>query len=127
VLPVFFGNRDACLVDEPGFEVMKELNPQVGRGVQVFKASELLADALICLRGSTWSSEQFKGDLIKILGELHAEPVGQQILTLFKVSQLLPFEEKQLDTVRKLRVTYERLCTQGVKSADIGSTSKPPM
>lgn len=127
VLPVFFGNRDACLVDEPGYEIMKELNPQVGKGVQILKASEPLADALLCLRSSTWSSEPFKEDLVKILSELHKEPVGQQILTLFKVSQLLPFEEKQLETVKKLRADYERLHAQAIKSADIGSASKPPM
>jgi ABC-type phosphate/phosphonate transport system substrate-binding protein len=109
VLPVFFGNKDACLVDEPGFEIMKELNPQVGKGVQVMVASELLTDALICLRNSNWSSEKFKRDLIEILGNLHGEPAGQQILTLFKVSQLIPFQDTYLDTVRKLRMRHEKL------------------
>jgi ABC-type phosphate/phosphonate transport system substrate-binding protein len=109
VLPVFFGTKAVCLVDEPGFEIMKELNPQVGKGVRVMMASEPLADALICLRSSSWTSEKFKRDVIEILGELHLEPSGQQILTLFKVSQLLPFEESQLETVRKLRARHEKL------------------
>jgi ABC-type phosphate/phosphonate transport system substrate-binding protein len=109
VLPVFFGNKDACLVDEPGFEIMKELNPQVGKGVQVMIASELLTDALICLRSSSWSSEKFKRDVIQILGELHNEPSGQQILTLFKVGQLVPFQDTYLDTVRNLRMRHEKL------------------
>lgn len=108
VLPVFFGTKDACLVDEPGFEIMKDLNPQVGKGVQVVMASEALADGLICLRNENWSSEEFKRDMIEILGELHVEPAGQQILTLFKVSQLLPFQEAHLDSVKKLRMRYEK-------------------
>ncbi len=112
VLPVFFGNKHACLVDESGFDIMKELNPQVGKGIQVVVASEPLVDAVICLRNSSWSSEKFKRDLIQALGDLHREPVGQQILTLFKVSQLLPYQETHLDNVMKLRMTYEKLCKE---------------
>jgi hypothetical protein len=36
-------------------------------------------------------------------------PSGQQILTLFKISGLVPFEETQLATVRKLRTTHDSL------------------
>ena len=35
VLPVFFGKKHACVVDQASFELMKELNPQVGEKIQV--------------------------------------------------------------------------------------------
>jgi hypothetical protein len=47
--------------------------------------------------------------LRRIRGALHQEPAGQQILTLFKVDRLAPFQENQLDTVRKLRGAHDRL------------------
>lgn len=109
VLPVFFGQKPACLVDEAGFEVMKELNPQVGKMLQVVRISEPLADAVLCLRNDGWPNEQQKRDVISALAELHTDPAGQQILTLFKIGQLLPFEEAQLKTVRQLRATHDQL------------------
>jgi ABC-type phosphate/phosphonate transport system substrate-binding protein len=109
VLPVFFGKQAACLVDEPAFEVMVELNPQVGQTLQAVTASEAFADVVLCLSETGWRTEKDKTDTIKSLEELHAQPAGQQILTLFQIDRMVPFQEAQLDTVRKLRATYESL------------------
>lgn len=108
VLPVFFGNRHACLVDKLGFEVMKELNPQLGSRLQVVAASEPCVDNVICLSRRGWGTEKRKEDTLRSLGELHQNPVGQQILSLFKVAKLVPFEEGHLDSVRKLWRANER-------------------
>jgi hypothetical protein len=113
VLPVFFGKKQACVVDESGFDVMTELNPQVGKGLQTVAVSEPLVDGVLCLNSSGWSSETYKQDVIKALGELHLEPAGQQILTLFKTDQLIPFQEKYLETARNLWARHERLRKEG--------------
>jgi len=114
VLPVFFGKKHACLIDSTGFELMTEMNPQVGKDLQTVVTSEPLVTAVICLSAAGWSSDRFRRDLIEALAELHLEPAGQQILTLFKTGQLMPFDESQLDTVRQLRAqaTAERLATR---------------
>jgi phosphonate transport system substrate-binding protein len=109
VLPVFFGKKPACFVDEPSFETMRELNPQVGRDLQVVAVSERFADIILCLSNSGWAAEKSKADTMTALSELHLEPAGQQILILFKIDKLVPFEEQQLDTVKKLRATYNQL------------------
>ena len=109
VLPVFFGKKQACVVDRASFELMKELNPQVGEKIQVLAASDPVVDSLVCLRNSGWPPGTFREDLIQTLTEFHLEPAGAQILTLFKTDRLIPFEETQLDTMRKLRATYNRL------------------
>ncbi len=106
VLPVFFGKKAACLVDEFSFNLMRELNPQVGKELQVIATSEPYVDNVLCLSDTGWSSPQAKTDFIETLADLHHEPAGQQILTLFKVGQLIPFQESQLDTVKKLRATH---------------------
>ncbi len=109
VLPVFFGKKQACVVDRAAFELMKELNPQVGKAVQVLAESEPVVDSLVCLRNSGWGSGTFREDLIETLRDFHLEPAGAQILTLFKTDRLIPFEEKHLTTMRTLRAAYDRL------------------
>jgi phosphonate transport system substrate-binding protein len=103
LLPVFFGKKDACLVTQSSFEVMRELNPQIGKDLLELASSELFTDVIICLSHDDWTSEKGKADLVKALAELHLEPAGQQILSLFKINQLIQFEESYLDSVRALR------------------------
>jgi len=107
VLPVFFGNRSACLIDVPAFEIMAELNPQLKNKLQIIASSEPYVDDVICLSKDGWDSEEQRSSVIESLADLHREPAGQQILTLFKVEKLVPFEEKYLDSLRKLHKTYE--------------------
>jgi phosphonate transport system substrate-binding protein len=113
ILPVFFGKQSACFVDEPSFDLMKELNPQVGQALQVVAASDPLADVVICLRNDGWQSEKDKLDTIQAMLELHKQPSGQQVCTLFKIDRIVPFQESQLETLRKLGTTYEALRTKG--------------
>lgn len=120
VLPVFFGKKSACLVDEASFDMMKELNPQVGEKLQVLAQSETLADVLICLGEAHWTSAKYKADTITALNVLDQDPSGQQICTLFRIDRMVPFEEPQLDTIRKLRATYAALQNAG------SSTHRPP-
>lgn len=109
VLPVFFGKKHACLVDNVGLDIMTELNPQLGLKLQAIATSDPYADNVLCISKDGWTSETYKQDTIRTLAELHLEPAGQQILTLFKVAKLAPFQEQQLNTVKKLRMTYEKL------------------
>jgi len=106
VLPVFFGTVDACVVEKSGFDVMSELNPQVGNELQIVSASVAYVDMIICLRNDGWPSAQTKADLVDALSTLHTEPAGFQILTLFKTSRLVPFEDAHLESVKKLRLAY---------------------
>lgn len=110
VLPVFFGKMDACLVDGPAFSVMTELNPQVGKDLQIIASSEALVDGLDLVSVSGWGEDvSFKRDVIEAIGELHLEPAGQQLLTLFKTDQMVPYADEQLDAVRRLRATHDAL------------------
>ena len=109
VLPVFFGKKAACVVDEASFDVMTELNPQVGQQLQIVAMSDALANPVVCLRKDGWPSAREKSIALRTLGELHLNPTGQQICTLFKIDRMVPFEDSQLDSIRKLRATYESL------------------
>jgi len=109
VLPVFFGKRPACLMDEFSFGLMGELNPQVGEELQSIATSEAFVDNVVCVGDRGWPTETVRRDILETLGGLHNDPVGRQILILFKVGRMVPFEATQLATVQALRAKYERL------------------
>jgi ABC-type phosphate/phosphonate transport system substrate-binding protein len=106
VLPVFFGKQPACLVDHFSYELMCELNPQVGQSLRVVAGSEPYADNVVCLTRGGWPSDKARKDVIDVLAQLHQDPAGQQILTLFKVGPMIPFQESLLETVKTLRASH---------------------
>jgi phosphonate transport system substrate-binding protein len=106
LLPVFFGKADACLVTRHDYDLMCELNPQIQRTLKPLAVSRVLVPSVTCLRRGYNSAH--RTDIIDALGKLHEEPKGQQILSLFGVDRLVPFEEHFLDTAMKL-VGYDRV------------------
>jgi phosphonate transport system substrate-binding protein len=107
VLPVFFGQKAACVVDEATFNLMKELNPQVGSMLTVIAVSERIADYIICLGEQKWPLPEAKADSVNALADLAADPAGRQMLALFKVSGLVPFKESYLAPTRSLRRRHD--------------------
>ena len=103
VLPVFFGNRQACVVDSSSYQVMTELNPQLRSTLQVVAASPSYISSVICLSQNGWDSEQSRELFLRSLRDLHLEPEGRQILTMFKVERLEPFQEGYLLPLNDLR------------------------
>lgn len=109
VLPVFFGKKDACVVDRASFDILKEMNPQLGRELCILAASEPLIHAVTCLKNSGWSSPRFKQDLIEAVLELRADAAGQQILLVFKTPRIVAFREEHLQSLRELFSRHQRL------------------
>lgn len=109
VLPVFFGKKQSCVITTSGFAVMKELNPQLGRELQVIATSDGYMETVICLGTTGWKTVQTRGDFTKSLEELHETPAGQQVLSLFKAGRVMPFEPWYLDSIRALRAQHEHL------------------
>ena len=117
VLPVFFGQRAACIVDQSAFDLMNELNPQVGKRLQAIQTSAPFLDTILCLSIDGWPTELERKDLIDILAELHQGPEGLQLLTVFKVSKLEPFKAEHLTTVRELKAAHDRFMKTLEKNA----------
>ncbi|MCC7374953.1 MAG: PhnD/SsuA/transferrin family substrate-binding protein [Verrucomicrobiales bacterium] len=103
VLPVFFGNADACLVTRGGFDAMCELNPQVGKRLAVVATSAEWIPAVFALRAD-YQSPSREG-LIQGLKELHRSTPGRQVLTVFQSDRLEEADpallESTLDFVRR--------------------------
>jgi len=109
VLPVFFGKSQACVVDRLSFQVMMEMNPQVGRVLQVVATSPPLVSSILCVNRKGWPSDKYREDLVSVLRDLHLGPEGRQILMMFKVARLEPFREDQLGSLRELRAKHRRM------------------
>lgn len=72
VLPVFFSQADACVVGQILFDTMTELNPQIGKEIVQLECSPGVCFGIICCRKGF--VEEYPGNLVKILTELHETP-----------------------------------------------------
>jgi ABC-type phosphate/phosphonate transport system substrate-binding protein len=105
-LQVFFGKANAALISNMDFQALVELNPQLGRQLATLESSQAYVTGVICVRDDY---HQERDTLLDVLAELHMEPRGQQVLMLFKVDRLAPFEDRYLDSARNILGNYESL------------------
>jgi len=121
VLPVFFGQQDACIVTRRGFETMCELNPQVRAQLRVLATSPELVPALGFMRRSYDSP--LRGLVLAALRGLEKSAAGTQVLTLFQSDTLEEQPASLLNTARDLLAAHRNL-----KLAGAGATnpSDPP-
>jgi phosphonate transport system substrate-binding protein len=87
VLPVFFGQADACLTSKQGFETMCELNPQVGKDLIVIASSPAMVVTFYIFHKNYHgvSRERFA----KVYSSLPTSAAGRQVATLFQFEQLV--------------------------------------
>ena len=109
VLPVFFGQAQACVVDEAAFKVMIEMNPQLGQTLEPLAQSEPMLSGIVCFSHNGWPSAKARADMRESLANLEKEPSGRQLLTLFKCTRLVPFAAAQLDSVKRLYLRFNEL------------------
>ncbi len=107
VLPVFFGQADACVVSRSGLEAIIELNPQVGRELLEIAVSPGFVRGVLCVRKDY--CDRYEEFIQESLMTLHREPQGRQILTLFSMSKLIPIEDRYLDSTEALLREHQSL------------------
>ena len=107
ILPVFFHQADACLVTLKGFETMAELNPQIGRQLQVLTKSEAVVPNLFCFRGDYQSP--YREKILQEISRLGETTAGQQTLALFQTDRLFPGDPASLASAFALLDLHRRL------------------
>jgi ABC-type phosphate/phosphonate transport system substrate-binding protein len=120
VLPVFFRQKDACLVTRSGFNTMSILNPQVGKQLVIIKESPLLLPSLICVRRNMESNRKTK--IMFALSELHEDSAGQQALTLFSLDRLIPCKSEHIQTAVNILDKYRAF----LKAAGVSAAPRNP-
>jgi len=86
VLPVFFGQVDACLTTRRSYDTMVELNPQVGRQLRILAASPAYIPILYGFRSDL--TPEIKKKAIESLTSMHQTVSGLQTLSLFQIDQI---------------------------------------
>lgn len=107
VLPVFFGQVEACMVNRTAFEIMAELNPQLKTELTALAISPALLQAIACFPISCDLQKQ--ATILAGVFKLHEDTRGLQILTLFGVEKVAPFKNAYLQSVEKLLQEHEVL------------------
>jgi phosphonate transport system substrate-binding protein len=106
VLPVFFGQADACVVTRRGLNTMFELNPQLSQKLKILLASPRMVSAFFARRKDF--PAYLKKPLFDRLIELKSSPATRQILTLFQSSGFAAFDADCLRPANSLLEAYER-------------------
>ncbi len=97
VMPVFFRQADACIMTRNGFDVMAEMNPQLRNELLILARSPKIASGVIALRKDY--REDHKETVRELLSTLHEDTQGKQLLTLFRMSKLVPFRQEYMTSM----------------------------
>jgi ABC-type phosphate/phosphonate transport system substrate-binding protein len=107
VMPVFFRQADACIVSRQVFDLTTELNPQIGRELTAIAGIGKLAHGVIAFDRRL--PEETKRKFREAFLTLHETPDGQQLLMLFQVRKLIPFQPDYLKATEALFSEYRTL------------------
>lgn len=106
VLPLFFGQADACVVTRRGLDTMVELNPQLSRKLKVLLASPKMVSAFFAWRQDY--PAHLKNPIFDRLLELRSSPTAMQVLTLFQSPGFAARDADCLGPANSLLDAYER-------------------
>jgi ABC-type phosphate/phosphonate transport system substrate-binding protein len=100
ILPVFFRQCDAAIVTRSAFDTAMELNPQVGEHLTIIARSPQYLRGLVAVRQNL--DEKTKQKIVAAALSLSSYPRGDQILKLFFVNKVVPFQPAYLETLEEL-------------------------
>jgi hypothetical protein len=95
-------------VDAAGWDLVKELNPQLAR-LKVLARSEPLLEGVIAMAAQP---HVYRKEILASLLELHRTAAGQQLVTLFKTGPLMRARREDYDSVKTLLQRHSRLAAR---------------
>ena len=114
VLPVFFGQADACLTSKRGFDTMCELNPQVAEDLTVIATSPAMVVTFYVFHKNYRSANRQR--FIRVLSDLRGNAAGRQLATLFQFDDLTVRDSSCLASALRLLDKAERAPGPGLGS-----------
>ena len=111
ILNVLFGSTTACVVPQRAFSGAAELNPQVGQQLTALKTSVPYVEEFVFFSPHC---PQDRATAIRSAAlALHTKARGRQLMALFGVVKMVPFQKTQLRTARDLVRTYQAYRSAG--------------
>lgn len=107
ILPVFFGQADACLVPQSAFTTMVELNPQLGRQLKIVHQSPGFIKSMICIIDHV--DQYFVTKMKENISKMHTTVDGKQLLTIFRIRRNYEFRPEYLKTTEEVLMRYQRI------------------
>lgn len=107
IIPVFFGQADACIITRHALKVIKELNPQIDHQVQTLYQSERLVRLMICATDKP--SKEAVQNLINETTILDKNPDTRQAMTILQMKRFLRILPKNLVATEKLLVRHRQI------------------
>ena len=102
-LPTFFGKADACVIDNSSWDVLRELNPQLGSRLKVVGESPELVETVMSLHANR---KDHRSDILNAILNLQNDPGGKQVLLFFKCGRTVGIGRSDLGSVAELRSSY---------------------
>jgi phosphonate transport system substrate-binding protein len=100
VLPVFFRQAEAAVVTRASYETLMEMNPQMGRDLTALAESPQLLFSVMCIHRR--ADDEVRRLVVDSSLNLQRSAAGRQVLLLFKVARVIPFEPAYLDGISTL-------------------------
>lgn len=104
VLPVFFGQADACVVTRGALETMFELNPQLSKKLRVLQSSPKLVGVFFACRKNSVSRKR----ILDRLFDARTSPAAKQVLMLFQSHGIALRDGEYLRSAIDILDAYER-------------------
>lgn len=113
IMGVFFRQADAAIVTRSGFDVSRQLNPQLDAQLMVLAESPNLCDLVVCMLPGT--SKKFRDDLSRSVIRLNDTKTGRQMYTIFQSGGMALFKPEYLDGLEELLREHDRLLARKSK------------
>jgi len=103
LLKLFFEKIDAVIVTNKTFNLVKELNPQVGKKLKIIENTELMATSFGFFRKNL--DAKMKSDLMQVSKNLAKDERGKQLLIVYKTETI---SESKLEDLKPIQKLYEK-------------------
>lgn len=97
VLPVFMKKAKACIIGSSVFNVMTEMNPQLGKNMKAINRSENVISVLAVVNQSH-SDKKSQDKLMNAILSVHETSFGKQMCSLFNFDQMVPYKPEYIQS-----------------------------
>ncbi len=110
VLPVFFGQADACIVLRRTYKTMVELNPQVGKQLTIMFESPAFLFTVTCFDSKV--DERIKTAVMEFYNTAAEEPMTKQLTLMFHYEKITSYKPEYLINIGKLYEKHKAIKTK---------------